>query len=63
MQNELQTLEQKVMQLVQIHRQLRAENAELRQELAAAQSMNRQYEDKIEAAAARLEKLMVQLPE
>lgn len=63
MQNELDILEQKLLQLVQVARHLRRENHQLRQELAAALSANRQSQDKIEQAAARLERLLNQIPD
>jgi cell division protein ZapB len=63
MENELHTLESKLAQLIQVSGKLRAENHQLRQELAHALSSNRQCIDKIDIAKARLEKLLVTLPE
>jgi cell division protein ZapB len=63
MENELNALEGKLAQLIQVNGKLRAENQELRQELAHALSSNRLYTDKIENAKSRLEKLMLTLPE
>lgn len=63
MEQELGTLENKLEQLIKISSRLRAENNNLRQELAQAVSMNRQYTDKLESAKARLEKLLLTLPE
>ncbi|WP_035383094.1 hypothetical protein [Ferriphaselus sp. R-1] len=63
MQNEFNALEQKLGQLVQLASRLRSENHQLRQELAAALSQNRQYSDKIEGVSGRLENLLSQLPE
>ena len=63
MENELNTLENKLAQLIQVNGKLRAENHQLRQELAHAVSSNRQYSDKIDSAKVRLEKLLVTLPE
>jgi cell division protein ZapB len=63
MENELNTLEGKLTQLIQINGKLHAENHHLRQELAHAVSNNRQYSDKMESAKARLERLLVTLPE
>lgn len=63
MENELNMLENKLAQLIQVSGKLRAENHQLRQELAHALSSNRQYSDKIDGAKARLEKLLVNLPE
>jgi cell division protein ZapB len=63
MQSELDNLEQKLDQLVQLTRRLRAENLQLRQEVAAAVSQQRKNQDKVEDAARRLEKLLSELPE
>jgi cell division protein ZapB len=63
MENELNALETKLAQLIQVSGQLRAENQQLRQELAHALSSNRQYSDKMNKAKAKLEKLLVTLPE
>jgi septation ring formation regulator EzrA len=63
MENDLITLENKLAQLIQVSSKLRAENHQLRQELANALSHNRQYSDKIDSATARLEKLLTTLPE
>lgn len=62
MENELNTLESKLVQLIQVSGKLRAENHQLRQELAQALSSNRQCHDKVESARIRLEKLMTTLP-
>ncbi|MCX7192361.1 MAG: hypothetical protein NTY60_01830 [Proteobacteria bacterium] len=63
MENELNALEQKLTQLIQVSSQLRTENHRLRQELAHALSHNRLCNDKIESARARLEKLLPTFPE
>jgi cell division protein ZapB len=63
MENELNALEGKLVQLIQVSGKLRAENHQLRQELAHALSSNRQYSDKVEMAKVRLEKLLTTLPE
>ncbi len=62
MQSELDNLEQKLAQLVQLAQRLRAENLQLRQEVAAAVSRQRKSQDKVDEAAQRLEKLLSQLP-
>lgn len=62
MENELTALEGKLAQLVQVSGKLRAENHQLRQELAHALSNHRQCSDKVEGAKARLEKLLTTLP-
>jgi cell division protein ZapB len=63
MENELNALEGKLAQLIQVSGKLRAENHQLRQELAHALSSNRQSSDKMDSAKARLEKLLITLPE
>ncbi len=63
MQSELDALDQKLSQLVQLAQRLRAENLQLRQEVAAALSQQRKSQDKVSEAAQRLEKLLSQLPE
>ena len=63
MENELNALESKLAQLIQVSGQLRRENHQLRQELAQALSHNRLCSDKIDNAKARLEKLLHTLPE
>ncbi len=63
MENELNALEGKLAQLIQVSGKLRAENHRLRQELAQVLSNNRQCSDKMEGAKARLEKLLATLPE
>jgi len=62
MENELNALEGKLAQLIQVSGKLRAENHQLRQELAQALSNNRQCSDKMASAKARLEKLLITLP-
>jgi uncharacterized protein (TIGR02449 family) len=63
MENELNALEIKLAQLIQVSGKLRAENHQLRQELAQALSSNRLCSDKMGVARARLEKLLTTLPE
>ena len=63
MENELDALEGKLALLIQVSGKLRAENHQLRQELAHALSNNRQYGDKMKSAKIRLEKLLTSLPE
>ena len=63
MENELNALEAKLAQLIKMSGKLRTENHQLRQELAHALSSNRQYNDKIETAKERLNKLLHTLPE
>jgi cell division protein ZapB len=63
MHSELDALDEKLAHLVQLTQRLRAENQQLRQEVAAAVSQQRKSQDKIGEAATRLEKLLAQLPE
>jgi cell division protein ZapB len=63
MEDELTALETKLALLIQVSGQLRAENQQLRQELAHALSSNRQFSDRMNKAKVRLEKLLVTLPE
>lgn len=63
MQGELNILESKLAQLVQLTKRMRAENHQLRQNLAEALSRARQSEDKINGAASRLEHILAQLPD
>jgi cell division protein ZapB len=62
MHSELDALDQKLSSLVELTQRLRAENLQLRQEVAAALSQQRKSQDKVETAAQRLEKLIAQLP-
>ena len=63
MEAELDSLDEKINQLVQLCQRLRKDNHELRQQLAAAQNESKQLTDKIESARARLESLLTRLPE
>ncbi len=63
MHSELDALDEKLAHLVQLTQRLRAENLQLRQEVAAAVSTQRKSQDKLDQAAQRLEKLLTQLPE
>ena len=60
---ELKSLEDKVSQFVAMCKRLRADNHQLRQQLASAQSENKQLSEKIVDAKARLENLLTQIPE
>ena len=50
-------------QFAQVCERLRAENIELRQQLSVAQSDAKRLAEKIDGAKARLESLLVRLPE
>ena len=63
MQNELQTLEAKVTQLVALFAQSRAEVQSLRGKVVTLESANHGMAEKIKAASTRLEALMATLPD
>ena len=63
MENELKSLEGKISQFVALCQRLRADNHELRQQLAAAQNDNKQLAEKIGDAKTRLESLLTQIPD
>ncbi len=60
---EFSSLEAKVAQFVHVCDGLRAENIELRQQLAAAQNDAKRLNDKIDGARAKLENLISRLPD
>jgi len=59
---EFSSLETKVAQFVALCERLRAENRELKQKLAAAQSDAKRLSEKIDGAKSRLEGLINRLP-
>jgi cell division protein ZapB len=61
-ESDFNSLEAKVAQFVTICDRLRAENVELRQQLAAARNDAKRLHDKIDGAKARLEGLLSRLP-
>ena len=63
MVNELNALESKIAQVASLCRALRAENAQLRQQLATAEVEKKGLTDGMDAARTRLEQLAMQLPE
>ena len=63
MEAELDSLDEKINQLVQLCHRLRRDNHELRQQLAAATNESKQLSEKIENARLRLESLLSRLPE
>jgi chromosome segregation ATPase len=63
MENELRALEERIGQVAARAGRLRAENAELRQALLAAQNETRALHAKVESASARLQRLLERLPE
>ena len=62
METEFNSLEAKVAQFVTLCERLRAENVELRQQLAAARTDAKRLHEKIDRAAERLEGLLARLP-
>ena len=62
METEFTSLEAKVAQFVTLCEQLRAENVELREQLAAARTDAKRLHDKIDGAKARIEGLISRLP-
>jgi len=63
MDTDLKSLEQKLGQFVELCQRLRADNQQLRQQLASAMSDNKQMSEKIGTATNRLESLLQQIPE
>ena len=63
MVNELNALESKIAQVASLCRALRAENAQLRQQLATVEVDKKGLTDRMDAARTRLEQLASQLPE
>lgn len=62
MDAEFSSLEAKVAQFVSLCERLRAENASLRQQLAAAQNDAKRLNERIDGASSRLEGLINSLP-
>jgi len=60
---EFNALEAKVAQFVGLCDRLRAENHELRQQLATAKNDARRLNERIEGAKAKLESLLARLPD
>ena len=63
MEAELKALEDKIAQFVQLNQRLRAENLQMRQQLANVQNDNKHLSEKMNAAKNRLEMLLEQIPE
>jgi cell division protein ZapB len=59
---EFSSLEKKVAQFVTLCERLRAENLELKQQLAAARGDAKRLHEKIDGARARLEGLLSRIP-
>jgi cell division protein ZapB len=62
MDMEIKSLENKIEQFVEVCQRLRADNQQLRQELASAITQSKRLEEKINMATARLEMLLSQIP-
>ena len=62
MEAEFNSLEAKVAQFVSLCERLRAENVELRQQLAAARTDAKRLHEKIDGGRSRLEGLLSRLP-
>ena len=63
MEAELKSLEKKISQFAELCQRMRADNQQLRQQLAAVLDEKRQLEEKISNATSRLESLLNQIPE
>jgi cell division protein ZapB len=63
MDEAFESLETKVSQFVHLCERLRAENIELRQQLAAANNDAKRLNDKLDGARDKLENLLARLPE
>jgi cell division protein ZapB len=63
MHNELDALEQKLGQFLELCQRLRIENQELRDRNAALEAERQRLADKVEEARSRLEALIAKLPE
>lgn len=63
MEAELKSLELKITQLVELCQRLRADNQQVRQQLASALNENKQLHTRIDDAAGRLERVLVHLPQ
>ncbi len=63
MDNEFDALENKVAEVAEVCRQLRAENARLREQIAAADAEKKRLAQSMEAARSRLETLLSQMPQ
>jgi cell division protein ZapB len=62
MDADLKSLENKIAQFVELFQRLRADNQQLRQQLATTVSQAKRLEDKVNSATARLESLLAQMP-
>jgi len=63
MDADLKALEEKLKQLITLSLSLRAENTELRQELAQTQDETRQLKENMNLAGSKLDALIERLPQ
>lgn len=63
MDADLKSLEHKLSQLITLCQNLRAQNADLHQQLVKAQSETKQLKDNIATVSTRLEAVIERLPE
>lgn len=62
MESELNSLDDRIQQLIRVAERLRSENGELRQQLAASLSEGKLLRDRMTAARLRLEGVLTRLP-
>ena len=62
MDADLKALEGKIAQFVELCHRLRADNQQLRQQLASSSNQVKRLEEKVNTATARLESLLAQIP-
>ena len=62
MDADLKSLESKIAQFVDLCHRLRADNQQLRQQLASSVNQAKRLEEKVNTATARLETLLAQMP-
>lgn len=63
METQLNTLETKLGQLMELCQSLRAENQKLRQQVAIANDQNKQLSERVSHARLRMEALLEKIPE
>ena len=60
---ELENLEQKVAQLVTMHKQIKEENRDLRAQAALLEAENKRLDGKLSSARERVDALLAQIPD
>ena len=63
MESQINTLEIKLRQLLELCQNLRTENQKLRQQVAIANDQNKQLSERVTTARARVELLLDKIPE